>query len=181
MMPLTYFHNQCYFNNYINVRNAYKDRGLKLVSGSLAFNGWFEYGGRHWTKADFAAKMKPYSTDSHSWLEDADGNVYDCITDGMQFVSVTRTGKRLGRKGVVEGVSKADLAKDGLEYVAADRDTQAMLFLHVLPLCKYYYEMIKSGKAGNKNGMLVTYGHAIGLEAGLHGLATGQFVGISTS
>lgn len=178
-LPLTYNVDQCYFNAYINLRGVYKDRGLKLVIGSLGIHNWFEYGGRHWTKADFAAKMKTYSSDSHAWLEDADGNVYDYLHPEYQFWVKLRTGKKLKRTGLLEGVSKAELAKDGIEYVPADRDTQAMLFVNFLPLCKEYYAKMLRGEMGSQYGRLVMHGHAIGVADVIAGFAAGRFVGFA--
>ena len=125
--PLTYKSGNCYLNAFINKEHHYKDKKLKMVIGSLGINNWFEYGGKHWTKADFAKKVRGYITDSHCWLEDADGNVYDYLFEDYDYWVGVRTGKSMRRKGLLEGVSKADLLADGIEYVPAPLDAQLHL------------------------------------------------------
>jgi hypothetical protein len=135
-LPLTYKANNCYINAFINLRHHYKGKGLKLVIGSLGINRWFEFGGRDWTKSDFAKKMSgSFQTDSHCWLEDKDGNIYDYLFDDYDFWVKFRTNKPMRRKGLLEGVSKTDLRAVGIQYIPADKDTQQMLFLHTYKHC----------------------------------------------
>jgi hypothetical protein len=148
--------NNCYLNAYINMRNAYKDKGLKLVIGSLGINKWFEYGGKNWGMAEFMLKVDGYTSDSHCWLEDKDGNVYDCLFSQYELWVAIRTDKPMRRKGVLEGVSKADLLKDGIEYVPAPKDVQTALFLINHKFLRYAYDGLVKGTNKWVNGNLVS-------------------------
>jgi hypothetical protein len=127
------------------MRDSYKGKKLKLVSGSLGVNGWFEFGGKKWTKKDFEKKIDGYTTDAHAWLEDEEGNVYDFLFKEYNYWSLIRTKQPLKRTGLLEGVSKADLAKDGIEYVPAPKDAQLALFLAVNKHCLSAYVGLKNG------------------------------------
>jgi hypothetical protein len=126
-LPLTYKAGNCYINASINRAHHYKDLGLKMVIGSLGINGWFEFGGRRWAKSDFAAKINGYVTDSHCWLEDAEGNVYDFLFPEYQYWVRIRTDMPMRMTGLIEGVSKKTLARSGIEYVPAPMDAQMLL------------------------------------------------------
>lgn len=126
-----YQQNGCYVNAFINQKGYYAEKKLKLVIGSLSINGWFEFGGKNWTKKDFQAKMFPGISDSHCWLEDAEGNVYDYLFGGYEGRWVIyRTGNKMKLIGMVEGMSKAELLTYGVEYVPAPMDAQFMLLNH---------------------------------------------------
>lgn len=146
-LPLTYKANNCYINAFINKTHHYKDKTLKMVIGSFAINGWFEFGGKHWTKADFAKKIHGVSSDSHCWLEDADGNVYDFIFPEYNFWVGIRTRKPMRRTGLVEGVSKADLLADGIEYVPAPLDAQLLLATATGKFVRNAVQKLISGEA----------------------------------
>lgn len=108
---------QCYYNATYNKYNAFKHiKGLKVVYGSLGLNGHFEYGGKNHTVMDYY--KNPY--DSHAWLEDADGNVYDYIYNRYGEVA-EYWGKEVTFPLDYEilGVPKSELLEDGLEYIAA--------------------------------------------------------------
>jgi hypothetical protein len=147
-LPLTYKKDNCFINAYINHHNHYLDKKLRIVFGSFAINGWFEFGGKNWTKKDFIKNMTgTYTTDAHCWLEDEDGNVYDYIHDGYDFWVKIRTNKPMKFSGLVEGMSKADLLGKNIEYVPADKETQQMIFLRVLQHCREAERRLKDGSA----------------------------------
>lgn len=147
-LPLTYKSNNCFINAYINSRHALKHLGLKYKIGALGLNGWFEYGGKNWTKKDYFKKNDgSYCFDAHAWLEDSEGNVYDYVFESYDSVAKIRTKKGLEFLGEIRGVSKAELKSKGLEYVEADRETQTAIFLKTL-------EMSRDSEQGLLTGQL---------------------------
>ena len=135
MATLYYSEGNCFANAYINQRNYYKDRKLKLVFGSLAFNGWWEYGNAAWTYSDFAAKHSAgtYIWDAHAWLEDDAGNIYDFIFPWYNQVAIINTGRPLPKQSsLMEGVSPAEVRARGLTYKAADAFTQERILASAL-------------------------------------------------
>lgn len=132
-LPLTYKCNNCFINCFINKRHYYKDKNLKYVIGSIGFNGWFEYGGKNWTKKDFERRHTEgsISWDAHAWLEDDDGNVYDYIFQSYNDVALTATRRPLTYTGLIEGKSKQWCEDNGLSYVAADMETSKTIFLSI--------------------------------------------------
>ena len=129
-------HCQCFLNAYINQQGIYKALDLKMVVGSVGWNDWFEYGGKGWTLLDFIKAKKGKGVggwDAHCWLEDAEGKVYDFISETDDLYTRFRTGRGLKVKGAVMGVSKADLKAKGVEYVPADADTQYAIFKSQMP------------------------------------------------
>ena len=146
-LPMTYKLNQCAINAFVNQKNHYKALGLKLVIGSLAINGWFEFGGKTWTKDDFLAKAHGITADCHYWLEDKEGNVYDFLfTDYNDWVKI-RTRKPMKRTGLLEGVSKEALLADAIEYVPAPKDAQLALFSRVRSYLVDVHRDLHSGEA----------------------------------
>ncbi len=148
-LPLTYKKGNCFLNAFINKRNHYKDKNLKLVLGSLGLNGWFEYGGSDWGLTEFALRHEPgtHIFDGHAWLEDEDGKVYDFCFDTYDAVAVVRTKKHLKVSGLIEGVGKAKLQKQGLTYVPADKKTQSYMFIEMLKFLCSAEENLQQGKA----------------------------------
>ena len=108
-----------------NLAHAYKDN-LTRTAGSLGIGQvvpWFEYGGAACaTVADFLALpvTGKDTIDAHVWLEDGTGRVWDVVTPHMVFVALSR-GKGLGYDAmhIIEGETKAALARRGLVYVTA--------------------------------------------------------------
>ena len=146
-LPLTYKSNNCFINAYINSRHALKHLGLKYKIGALGLNGWFEYGGKNWTKADYFKKWDGnYSFDAHAWLEDAEGNVYDYSFKHYDWVAKERTNRGIKHLGEIRGVSKAALKEMGLEYVEADKETQTAIFLKTLEMSRGAEENLLSGR-----------------------------------
>ena len=129
-IPLTYKKSACFTNAFLNSRHAYKNLGLKLKIGSLGMNGWFEYGGRDWTREDFFRNHKEgsYRFDAHAWLEDEQGNVYDYIFEWYNQVAVFRTGRPLKWRGKIVKMNKRELLKKGLNYKETDPETQKEIF-----------------------------------------------------
>jgi len=127
----------CYYNATRNNTRYFKDKRLKVVYGSLGLNGHFEYGGRNWTAKEFY----PNPMDSHAWLEDAEGNVYDYI-----FPEYAAFAEKWGKTVTFQsdweilGLSKADLLEDGLEYIPAPRKAQKDILKNVKA---YYYKSFK--------------------------------------
>jgi hypothetical protein len=117
----------CYLNAHLNKTFWYTDRKLKMVVGSFGIHGWFEFGGKRWTKSDWEMSYIKFGTNSHCWLEDSDGNVYDFLHPEDAVWVRARTGKKMPRTGILEGVSKAELAAQGIEYVPADITDQAWI------------------------------------------------------
>ena len=88
---------------------------LKLVIGSLGLNGHFEFGGKDWKMKEF--KKKP--SDSHAWLEDKDGNVYDYIFNHYGECA-EHWGKTVSfpLKWEIVGISKQALKEEyGMEFI----------------------------------------------------------------
>ena len=147
-LPLTYNLNDCFTNAYINSRHFFKDLGLKYKIGALSINGWCEYGGKEWTKEDYAkARQRSGAWDAHAWLEDADGNVYDYSFKWFDEVARIQTKKPLALIGEIRGMRKAELKEKGLEYVEADKETQTAIFMTMYRRCKLTEEYLLSGEA----------------------------------
>jgi hypothetical protein len=149
-IPLTYKHAYCQINAFINLRHAYKDKDLKVVIGSLGVNGWFEYGGKNWGIEEFKRKME----DVHFWLEDKNGNVYDFLFERYSLWSVIRTGNKLRRTGILEGVSKNELKSVGIEYIPAPIEAQMMLYVNFTPTMVDAEKVLMNGSGRwiEKNG-----------------------------
>lgn len=98
---------------------------LKIVYGSLGLNGHYEFGGRDYKLNDFKKKWN----DSHAWLEDEEGNVYDFLFNWYATCAQTWGKKVTFPTGVeLRGVSKDDLLKKyRLSYVAADAESQSYI------------------------------------------------------
>ena len=119
-----YMDTMCYWNAVKNQQGVFKHLKLKRVCGSVAFNGWWEYGGAKYTLREFRERPQ----DSHCWLEDAEGNVYDYCQPSWDFYA--RSNGHAGKLplGVeFRGVSKAALKAEGLTYKAAPANAQAFL------------------------------------------------------
>ena len=163
-MPLIYYESHCFINAYLNKRHHYKNKNLKYVLGSLAFNGWCEYGGKDWKKDDFFKKhTAPISFDAHAWLEDEEGNIYDCIFPHYNYCAYVNTGKpmeidgrlmELDEQFVLEGVPKSQCEAYGLNYYPADKETQTAIFIKMYPFLRSTEEKLQSGKCEWQNGRL---------------------------
>jgi hypothetical protein len=122
-----YLHYQfglCYYNACSNhsIYEKQTKKKLKLVIGSLGLNGHFEYGGKNYTAHDFL--VKPF--DSHAWLEDKDGNVYDFLF--QEYADIAKLWNKevtFPTEHEIIGVSKKTLKqKYKLEYIKAPRSSQ---------------------------------------------------------
>jgi hypothetical protein len=147
-LPLTYAKGNCFINAYINKRHHYKDKNLRYVIGSVAFNGFFEYGGRNWGLADFKKKNTPgsYVWDAHAWLEDDEGNIYDYIFPFYNYSAEVNTGSKMkvADNTLWEGISPSKAKKMGVEYVKADKETQTAIFVSILKHCSKMEERFKT-------------------------------------
>ena len=119
--------NHCFLNAYLNKRHVYKHLNLRQVYGSLAYWGWFEFGGKKWGLRDFRDSASGFRIDAHSWLEDAQGNIYDCVFPQDNEVSKARTRKPLKHIGLVQGQSYAWAESKGFTYVPAPEDAQTFI------------------------------------------------------
>jgi len=120
-----YLYGECYYNALYNQQNTFMGSKLKLVIGSLGLNGHFEFGGKDWKMKEF--KKKP--SDSHAWLEDKDGNVYDYIFNRYGECA-EYWGKTVSfpLNWEIVGISKQALKEEyGLEFVPAPPPTQKMI------------------------------------------------------
>ncbi len=144
---LTYYHGQCFLNAYINKNNYYKNKNLRLVVGGFSINGWWEYGGKRWTTADYKRKTTSAGSDSHCWLEDEDGNIYDNIFEDYNWWAKIRTGAPARYTGAVEGWSKAKLKRMGIEYSEAPIEAQHHILSCVKQRNMFLYSMLRKGKA----------------------------------
>lgn len=123
----------CFYNAYINQRNCYKKLGLKWCFGSVAYNGWWEYGGTDYnTFEDFFNGKHTSGYDAHAWLEDKDGRVYDFISAKDAFTSRIRTDKDILHRGKMEGWTKEECANVGLTYLPASEKVRVAAFLDLL-------------------------------------------------
>ena len=128
--PLRYCFGLCFLNAEWNRTHAYAPLNLHLVIGTLAFNGWEEYGGSGWDEEKWLemGRKEFLQWDAHCWLEDDEGNVYDyCFDRYLEFARIQtgRTGRM--KVGVLERASRADCMKRGLKYTPAPAAIQTMV------------------------------------------------------
>jgi hypothetical protein len=116
------------------------DGELTIVAGSLGIGigePFFEFGGPSYSLSQFLRPpgFLPHGgvdlslgVDSHVWLEDLDGKVFDVCDAGWLGVARMRGKKLTFCAGeVIEGVTKAELERKGLHYIAADDGIQKEL------------------------------------------------------
>lgn len=149
-LPLVYKSGDCFINAFINKRHAYKDKNLKMVFGSVAFNDFFEYGGKDWGLKEFEARHVPnsYCWDAHAWLEDEDGNVYDKFFSFYNYSALVNTGKvtAIPNDTVFEGISKAEAKVMGMTYKPADKNIQTAIFISVLKHLQSMEKLLMDGR-----------------------------------
>ena len=127
----------CFYNAYINQRNCYKQLGLKWCFGSMAYNGWWEFGGTDYkTLDDFQKGKYTKGYDAHAWLEDKDGRVYDFVSAKDAFTSRIRTDKDILHRGKMEGWTKEECANVGITYLPASEKVRLAAFLDLLTYMK---------------------------------------------
>ena len=129
---LTYIGGDCYYNACKN-KSVYEkklNKKLKVVIGSLGLNGHFEFGGKEWTANQFYENP----LDSHAWLEDDEGNVYDYIFSVYgYYATYWKKEVTFPLKYEIVGVSKEELkSKYNLEYVKAPRSIHKDICKNVL-------------------------------------------------
>jgi hypothetical protein len=159
-LPLTYKESNCFINAYINKNNAYKTKNLKYVIGSVAFNGFWEFGGEKWGKKEFEARHTKGTVcwDAHAWLEDEEGNIYDQVFPFYNYSAKVNTGKKtkVADGTLWEGISKAEAAALGITYKAADKETQVAIFISLFSWLRDVEANLKSGKSSWMGSMLST-------------------------
>jgi hypothetical protein len=103
------------------------------VIGSLGLAGHFEFGGKYHTKDDFY--KNPF--DSHAWLEDAEGNVYDYIFPFYKECAILwHKNPTFPVDWEIIGCSKKDLEEEGLEYIPASSKARADIIKNVVAWAK---------------------------------------------
>ena len=127
--PVLYCVGMCFLNAEWNRTHAYADLRLHPVVGTLALNGWEEYGGSDWSEAKWLEARKDYlQWDAHCWLEDDEGNVYDFCFDRYIEIALIQTGRRgLLKTGILERASRVDCGKRGMRYTPAPSAIQRMV------------------------------------------------------
>ena len=129
----------CVFFALLNQAKVYRDKKLLVVIGSLGLgldaNPHFECGDPAYTTAAQFIIGDGRSTDLHMWLEDADGCVYDVLSDeylAVAFLRHKQTDTLTMNPEAVRGVSKQDLVARGFHHVAAPAQAQQDLWTHLL-------------------------------------------------
>ena len=115
----------CFLNADDNLHGCYRHYGLRMVYGSLAMGGWWEFGGNDWGEK----KFRDWPANGHGWLEDCDGNIYDYVQPSWAGIAETN-GRKVTwprRGGWLEGVSKEDCQRMGLTYLPASPRAQKVI------------------------------------------------------
>ena len=125
----SYTYKTCYWSAERNAETVFADKALKRVCGSLVLAGVWAYG-----SANPKHNYKSNPSNSHCWLEDAEGNVYDYCQPSWDYevrqaIDDDNHGKAYLPLGVeFRGASKAHLKTLGMEYIPAPEATQKWLF-----------------------------------------------------
>jgi hypothetical protein len=117
----------CYYNAHYNRKYVKEWRNLRVVVGSLGLNGHYEYGGKKHTDRDYYDN--PF--DSHCWLEDEQGNVYDYFFDEYNDIARLWTGKTVMPPQVIAKAPKERLRLFGLDYIPASAKAQRDIMRNV--------------------------------------------------
>lgn len=159
-----YIRGECFYNAWYNQQNKFYQEGLdlKIVIGSLGLNGHFEYGGKNWKMKEF----KKCPNDSHAWLEDSEGNVYDYIFS-YYGECATYFGKTVTfpLEWEIVGIPKQALKEEyRLEYVPAPPQTQEMIMEHIKSTYKLRFQMGWLEKVQMELGFYTSYESDDGAE-----------------
>jgi hypothetical protein len=125
----SYTYKTCYWNAEKNAETVFKDKGLKRVCGSLVLANAWAYG-----SPNKKHNYKKNPSNSHCWLEDAEGNVYDYCQpfwdfEVRQVINPKDDDTPYLPLGVeFRGASKNSLKALGMEYIPAPEATQQFLF-----------------------------------------------------
>ena len=152
---LIWIENMCFKQASFNMDHYYKDIGKDLIRvvGSLGIgqpsdkNGlWFEFGGAENTivkdyKDTFTKNKECW--DAHVWLEDADGKVYDIVTDQMVYAALFHDKSMHLTEGTVIESTKDQLREKGLHYIPAPGPTQGVLYAVMAKRMLPEYESVK--------------------------------------
>lgn len=125
----SYNYKTCYWNAERNLETVFKDDGLKRVCGSLVIANAWAYGSPYKSH-----NYKKNPSNSHCWLEDAEGNVYDyCqpfwdyeVRDALNIHDNDTAYLPLGVE--FRGASKKSLKALGMDYIPASEASQKFLF-----------------------------------------------------
>jgi hypothetical protein len=118
----------CYYNAYYNKKYVKEWRNLRVVVGSLGINGHYEYGGKKHTDKEYY--KNPF--DSHCWLEDENGNVYDYFFGEYNRMAMLWTGNRINMSPqVIAKAPKERLRLFGLDYIPASAKAQQDILRNV--------------------------------------------------
>lgn len=134
----------CFLNAFVNQKNYYKDKNLKLRIGVMKRFGQLMYPDCPKTEQECEeqyAKYKAFS--AHCWLEDEDGDVYDYWH--MDFCYVNKDGDPVEFR--LEGASKEDIKEQGYEYIQFPQNIQTKIFTMLLPQLMLYERLVKMGVA----------------------------------
>jgi hypothetical protein len=102
----------CWYNAILNREGTFRDAGLRMAIGGLTANGVSIYG--HPNPADKRYAKKP--NDSHAWLVDAYGRIYDHIHAGVTLVVQLSQKVPTFPEGEIRGETPEALAAKGLVY-----------------------------------------------------------------
>jgi hypothetical protein len=94
--------------------------GFNWTVGECYYNAHYEYGGKKHTDKDYKARP----LDSHCWLEDDDGNVYDYFFNNYNEIAMIWTKKGIMSPQVIEKAPKDRLRLFGLDYIPASAKAQ---------------------------------------------------------
>jgi len=118
---------KCFINS-MNARHVLEqlaDTKLKIVIGTMSVNGFMEFGGS-------AKHMEKNMDDSHVWLEDEDGNVWDYVFEHYNHYAEVNTGRSLPAASfMLTGVSKQDADEIyGVRYAPVSKSLQKRIANH---------------------------------------------------
>jgi hypothetical protein len=111
----------CWYNAILNREGTFRDAGMRLAIGCLKGNGVNIYG---YTDPD-DRRYRTKSSNCHVWLEDAYGRIYDYIHPGVTLVVQLARKTPTFPEGEVRGMTRAELAAQGLEYIEASWESTA--------------------------------------------------------
>ena len=116
--PRTHYRG-CWYNAGINRETTFRDAGLRVAIGCLRVSGVTMFGFQKPNDRRYA-KVPTYS---HAWLEDAYGRIYDYLHAGLALKVLLAKKTPTFKEGEVRGMTRAELAAWGVEYIEADVDT----------------------------------------------------------
>jgi hypothetical protein len=114
----------CWYNSVYNLNQGpFRDAGMRMVVGALRVNGVSVYG----YKNPDDRRYQTYASNSHAWLEDNYGRIYDYIHDGVHLVVQLAQKVPTCPVGEIRGRTPAELKALGLDYIPATGDARAAI------------------------------------------------------